>query len=321
MNIVTKIVKPSLVIIASFLTLTALAGEKVDKKLSVDTNSNITIENVRGKVTINGWNKNEITVTGELDEKAEKFIFEKTDNGILIKVVTPRDIGHGSYSDEDGSNLVINLPKNARVNFDGISTDVTAKNLQKASEIKTISGDVTVENLTERIDILTISGTIQTNKIKGKISLNSVSGDIIDNYSQGRLKLEAVSGNIKVNSAATVVSARNVSGEINLTLQKVDELNLDTVSDDATVSLSLNNNGVIKANSVSGDIALYFQNNVQASFRLNSSVNDNIINGLTNKKAKTAKYGPGASLDFETENGSASVRINTVSGDIKVAKK
>ncbi len=316
-----NIMKANFAIIGSFLALSAFAGEKVDQQLNVAANSNITIENVRGKITITGWNKNEVSVTGELDEKAEKFIFEKNDNGILIKVVTPRDIGHGSYSNEDGSNLVINLPQNARVNFDGISTDVKAKNLQHGSELKSVSGDIVAVNLADHIEISTISGDINTIDLSGKISLNSVSGEISDKNSQGRLRIEAVSGNIAAISNANNVSAHAVSGEIKLNLQKVDELELNTVSDDVNVILSLNNDGIIKANSVSGDINLFFQNNVQASFRLSSSVNDDIVNKLTDKKAKTAKYGPGASLNFATGNGNGSVRINTVSGDIKVAKK
>ena len=318
---INKQLKISTAIIGSLFAIAAFAGEKVDKKLSVDANTNVTIENVRGEIAINGWSQNEITVKGELDEKTEKFVFEKTDNGILIKVVTPRDIGHGSYSDEDGSNLVINLPQNARVNFDGVSTDIQAKNLLKGSRIQSVSGSVKVKNLAERINISTVSGDINSKKLSGKISLHSVSGDINDKHSQGRLRIEAVSGNINSISSASTVSAHNVSGEINLNLQKVDELELDTVSDNGTVRLILNDNGSIKANSVSGDIALYFQNDVQASFRLNSSVNDDIVNKLTDKTAKTAKYGPGATLNFETGNGSAEVRIDTVSGDIKVAKQ
>jgi len=316
-----NIIKLSTTLIGSLLALSVLAGEKVDKQLNVDTNTNVTIENVRGTIAIGGWSKNEISVKGELDDKAEKFIFEKTDNGVLIKVVTPRNLGHGSYKDEDGSKLVINLPSNARVNFDGVSTDVTAKNLQHGSEIRSVSGDVNASNLSDHVDISTVSGEIKTADLSGKIALTSVSGEITDKNSQGRLRIEAVSGEIKSTSSATIVSAHAVSGGIKLSLQKVDELELNTVSDDVKVSLQLNKDGVIKASSVSGDIELFFQDNVQASFRLSSSVNDDIINQLTDKKAKTAKYGPGASLNFETGNGNASVRVTTVSGDIKVAKQ
>jgi len=318
-----NIIKPSITLIGSFLALSAFAGEKVDKHLSIDANTNVTIENVRGEISITGWDKKEITVSGELDDKAEKFIFEKTDNGVLIKVVTPRNLHNGwnSNGNSDGSNLVINLPSSARVNFDGVSTDVKAKNLQHGSEIKSVSGDVNASNLSDHVDISTVSGEIKTTDLSGKIALTSVSGEITDKNSKGRLRLEAVSGDIESTSAATIVSAHAVSGGIKISLQKVDELELNTVSDDVKVSLNLNKDGVIKASSVSGDIELFFQDNVQASFRLSSSVNDDIKNGLTNKKAKTAKYGPGATLNFETGNGSASVRVTTVSGDIKVAKQ
>lgn len=48
----------------------AFAGEKIDEVLSVSSNGKVIIENQRGDVKIKGWNKSEIKVTGELDDKA-----------------------------------------------------------------------------------------------------------------------------------------------------------------------------------------------------------------------------------------------------------
>ncbi len=68
--------------------LQLLAGEQVDSQLQKQRGKDdIEIEHVNGKAKIVGWDKELVQVKGELNEKAEKLIFERTSNGILIVVV------------------------------------------------------------------------------------------------------------------------------------------------------------------------------------------------------------------------------------------
>ena len=71
--------------------------------------------------------------------------------------------------------------------------------------------------------------------------------------------------------------------------------------------------------SISGDLALKLQKNVQASFRLSASAGGDIINKITGQKANKAKYGPSSKLQFETGSANANVRASTVSGAISVS--
>ncbi len=309
-----------ILIIFLLASLPSFAGEKVDQVLSVKTETPVTIENVRGSIIIEGWNKAQVAVSGELDEKTEKFIFEKNSAGILIKVVLPKQLGHDSYSREDGSNLVIKIPLNSPVNFDGVSTDVSLAHLNNNTNIKSISGNVKANSIKKYIEISTISGNITAKKLSGKIALTSISGDINSQDDGQYLHLENVSGNITAISTASKVQVNNVSGEITLKLAQVNDITLNTVSDDINVILALNPNATVKASSVSGDISLKFNGNLQASFRLTSKVNDDIINNITQDKVKKVKYGSGAKLNFDVGNTNASVHINTVSGGIIVSK-
>ena len=136
--------------------------------------------------------------------------------------------------------------------------------------------------------------------------------------SSGRALFKTVSGNLNANSSANEISANTVSGDIELKLAKVDELIVSTVSGGFFSQLSLNDNGLVKMSSVSGDLTLDFKNEVQASFNLKTNAGGNIVNELTSAKAKRAKYGPSAKLSFETGNASSSVRASTVSGRIEV---
>ncbi|WDE04647.1 DUF4097 family beta strand repeat protein [Thalassomonas viridans] len=312
-----KVFQYILPVLLTSLTIPALAGEKIDKVLPASGDSNISIESPNGDVRITGWDKAQVSVKGELDDQAEDFIFRQNGSLIEMKVVMP----HNSNNrwNEEGSDLTIFVPKDARVSFGGVSSDVKLVNLHRNIEVKTVSGDLKGENLTNHVELATVSGHIKTKQLSGKLNLSTVSGDIKDNDSSGRLQLKAVSGDIKSRSKASEVLVKSVSGEVDLNLDEVDELEISTVSGDVESGLMLKDSGIVKLSSISGDMEIKFQKDVQASFRLNASAGGELINKLTSDKAIEAKYGPGAKLQFATGNGNGSVRASTVSGNIKLS--
>ena len=311
-----KVFQYVLPVLLTSLAMPGLAGEKIDKVLPASGDSNISIESPNGDVTITGWDKAEVSVKGELDDKAEGFIFEQKGSLIQMKVLMP---DNSNRWNEQGSELTIFVPKDARVSFGGVSSDVKLADLHRNIEVKTVSGDLKGENLSNHVELATVSGHINTRQLSGKVNLSTVSGDIKDQASSGRLQLKAVSGDIQSRSKASEVLVKSVSGEIDLKLQEVDELEISTISGDVEGALNLNNSGIVKLSSVSGDMAMKFQGDVQASFRLNASAGGDLINKLTSDKAIEAKYGPGAKLQFVTGSGNGSVRASTVSGNIKLS--
>lgn len=294
----------------------AAAGESVDELKNADNIKHVQIENKRGDINVIGWEQAEIKVAGELDDKAERLIFERSGNSFKIKVVIPHQ--HGNSWNEQGSQLTINVPQGVSIDFNGVSSDFSIKNTEGSAEINTVSGNINANGLTDNVQIYTVSGEITNQNASGKIALSSVSGDIDDKASSGRLKVKSVSGNLKTSSSAQEVLVNTVSGDAEVSLKAVDELNISTVSGDVEAKLHLNDNGLIKVSSVSGDYLLAMQDDVNATFRLGSSAGGDFINKITNDKPTKAKYGPSSKLTFETGNGSASVRGTTVSGRIKV---
>jgi DUF4097 and DUF4098 domain-containing protein YvlB len=317
MNI-SRLLKP-IFALGLIISSPLLAKDKVDRQADVASDVRVSIENLRGEVEILGWDKEQISVVGELDEKAEKLIFEQQGEKFVIEVVVPKS--RKTFNDnDDGSNLVIHLPKSAYMQFSGVATDLVLKDLHNSSEVKTVSGDIKATNLHKRVDLNTVSGSINSQGLTGKVLLATVSGDIDDNGSAGRVTYQAVSGDLKINSEARDVSLSVVSGELEAELDLVDELSLNSVSGDMAVKLKLNDDARVKASSVSGEVKLYLPENVSADFSLRASAGGDIVNKLTNDKPIEAKYGPGAKLDFATAGAKASVKVATVSGDIKILR-
>jgi DUF4097 and DUF4098 domain-containing protein YvlB len=314
MSILQKVIPMMLFSVAC----SSFAGEQIDKSLTLSDVSSVNIENLRGKITVIGWDKNTIAVKGELEDEAEGLLFKQQGSSVKIKVELEKN-NNNFFGHHKGSILTVHMPKNIRVSFDGISSDISFENLHASAEGKTVSGNVNAINLSERIELISVSGDIYSKKLSGKVSLSTVSGNIKDRQSSGRLSLRVISGEIDSQSTAKEVEIENVSGDIQISLNEVDELTVSNVSGDFSGSLSLNDGGVVKMSSISGGLALKFQKDVQASFRLSASASGDIINKITRQKANKAKYGPSSTLQFETGSANANVRVSTVSGAINVS--
>ncbi|MCP4985647.1 MAG: DUF4097 domain-containing protein [Colwellia sp.] len=321
MNTLTSPLKRLTTVLAFASTLLlsnqVLAKIEIAESLSSNNVTNVSIFNHSGVINVVGWNKDKISVSGTLDDDAKELIFEQKGAQVMIKVEYPNmDNWHA-----DGSKITVFMPKNIRVKSSSISSDIDVSNLHGGVEVKSISGDVIAKNLTENIELKSISGNIDSDDLSGKVSLSAVSGDINDKNSSGRLEVSAVSGDIVINSQAKEVFFNNVSGHSKLTLAEVVELRIRTVSGDLKAKLSLNEKALLKASTVSGDLDLIFQKGVDADFSLKSSVGGDIDNNITQVKTEHDEYGPGAKLNFQTVNGSALVRVSTVSGNVEVSSK
>ncbi|TWX68634.1 DUF4097 domain-containing protein [Colwellia demingiae] len=295
----------------------SLAAIEVAESLPSDNVTNVSINNHSGFINVVGWNKDKISVTGTLDDDAEKLVFEQKGAQVLIKVEYPRMDNWSA----DGSKITVFMPKNIRMKSSSISSDIHLSNLHGGVEVKTVSGDVLAKNVTHSVDLNSISGNINSDQLAGKVSLSAVSGDIKDTDSTGRLEIRSVSGEVVINSQAKEVFFNNVSGQSKLNLAEVIELRIRTVSGDLNAKLILKEKALLKASTVSGDLVFTFQKDVDADFSLKSSVGGDIDNNITQVKTDHDEYGPGAELNFQTANGSALVRVSTVSGNIEVGSK
>ena len=301
------------------LSGSVIAAEKVDESLSAGDATSVRIENMRGQVQVIGWDKNEVVISGILDEEAEGLRFVDKGGIIDIEVEMPRHTRN--HSNRDGSDLVIKMPEKMSVSFNGVSSNISVKDIYGGSDIQTVSGDIKLNTLKDFVESQSVSGNITSKELSGKITLSTVSGNIDDDKSTGRLILKAISGDIETNSTANEVFVNSVSGDAEVTLSNVDELMLSNVSGDIDASLILNKNALLKLSSVSGDFNIDFRDDVNARFSITSSAGGSLVNNITNKKATRAKYGTSSKLNFEAGDGSANVKGSTVSGRIKVSAK
>ncbi len=278
-----------------FLPSLLHAGDRVDESRAVPNDPVVTIENVRGDVEILGWDEAEISVSGELDDLAEAFVFEVDGRNVLIEVRMPsRDVNWG-----DGSDLVVRLPAASRVSFNGVSTDVSLEGITGGARLQTVSGDIDARD------------------IEGQFIANSVSGDVTVEGATDRASLTTISGEIEFESNARRVRVDSVSGDIDIELSDFDEFSGRTVSGDFNLSGRLLRDGRLEVNSVSGDIRLDLDEPVDAELRIEAGVGGEIHNDITRDKPREI-FPARQELVVTAGDGSGMIRVETVSADIRL---
>jgi len=284
------------ILIAALVSLGLVhAGEKVDRTIDVQANGNVEISNVRGIVRIEGWDKNQVSVKGELDDNTKEFIFETNNSTTVIKVELPR----GRMDRSDGSNLIIRVPHTNSVDFSGVSSDVVITDIEAGIDIRTVSGDVTAAN------------------IASKIHLNSVSGDIDIKDSTGNARLASVSGDIDAKIDSDEIEVSLVSGDTILQLGEFTKLEGSTVNGDIWMQGTQKDGGQTRFSSVNGDVELKYTGTLNATIKAKSGPGGDITNKLTETRVEEI-FPNQQKLGCTVGNGDGRISVSTVNGSIKL---
>lgn len=284
------------VVLAFTASLSVTATESVDETKVAETDGRVLIHNVRGEIRVHGWDKSEVRVQGDLDDRTEEFIFEVDGPITEIRVKIPNHTQYG-----DGSNLDIYVPQQNKVKFNGVSTDL---------EISDIEGGVSIHS---------VSGEVVADTIKDHIKINTVSGEVQVFRSDGRLSIVSVSGNLDLDSKATEVNLNTVSGDVNVELKEFESLTSSTVSGEIKINGLFSPSGDISMTSVSGDIQLRLDPPIDARIRVKTGPGGDIANHLTDDDPEEI-FPAQMKLDTTSGDGSGRIKISTVTGDVRLDK-
>ena len=288
-------VKQIAVALAAVMVASAGSGEEIDVSKSAAVDGLVEIVNPRGEVTVVGWDKAEVSVSGELDDLTEEFQFEVDDNSTTIEIEIPRRAANWG----DGSDLMIHVPRSSRVSFEGVSSDGNFRQIEGGLRARTASGDLEAE------------------EIASQLNLTSVSGDVRAEECDGQARVSTVSGEIELRLKSDKVVVDSVSGDVEVELDEFTRLHATVVSGDLDIEGQLGPSGDIEMSSVSGDIDLVLRGELNARINVETGPGGDITNNLTDDAVKT-KFPTASNLDIRSGDGSSRINIRTVSGDINL---
>lgn len=288
-------------LIAVFLFVVFAApvmAEDVNERLDAAPDGLVHISNIAGAVTVVGWSRNEVEVTGQLGRKVEKLIVERDGDKVTIKVKVPRNGGRGIDSD-----LHVQVPQGSSLDVGTVSADIDVSEVRGEQRLNTVSGDVATEGFGSDISIEAVSGDIEVagQQEDAETDVNTVSGDITLFRVAGEMKAETVSGDVIIDEGS------------------FDRVSANTVNGDISFRAALRADGRLQAETVNGSVDVNFANDVAGRFEVDT-FNGSIRNCFGPKAERTSKYTPGWELSFEDEEGNARVEISTLNGSVELCR-
>lgn len=283
----------------------ALAATPINETRPASASARIEVSNVRGGVTVTGWERNEVEIKGSLGEGSKLDISGGGDN-LKIEVRSEEGGGSGwswwgSSGPREDTRLDIRVPRAAAIDVDSVSADVRVEGIEgsAAVEVDSVSGDVRVDARSERL------------------TLGSVSGDLAMRGSARRSELESVSGDINADGVSEDLKVESVSGSVVIAGPGFSSIRGSTVSGDLAVSGALAEGARVDLESMSGDVDL------NVSGELSARIEVETFSGSIRSDWGTVEkedHGPGASLRTTAGSGSATVTLESFSGDVTVRK-
>lgn len=282
----------------------ARADTPINEHRDVSPTAQIDVSNVKGAVTVSGWDKPEVSITGTLGDGAKKLSVEGSADHLRIKVEPPDRQGWFSWGADTrmgDSVLDVRVPKDAEMKIEVVSADVTLSGVAGRS-----------------LNVDGVSGKLRLDSGAKEVEIDSVSGDIDITGSADRAHVETVSGNIRARGLGGQVKFETVSGDVDAENGGYREITAGTVSGDVSLRGKPDAGARIEVETMSGDVHLFLP--VDLSARVNASSFSGRIRSDFGTVSEP-EHGPGSSLEVTTGSGGGQVKLETFSGDIDIRKQ
>src|SRR5690606_14367698 len=259
------------------------AATPIDQTRPLAADGSIEIDNLKGRIQVRAWDRNEVRITGSLGEGVEKLVVDGNERRLEVKVQYPSQIGAWRSDRTGPTDLQLMVPLRANL------------------EIESVSADIDVDGVAPReLEIDTVSGNVTVAAAPGRAEVESVSGDLrISGRMDGEIHAETVSGDIHVNSLG----------------ERLKRLSTGTVSGDAELRVALASGGQIRSETVSGDVRLRMPRDTSA--RLNGETFSGDLRA-PGARVQREEFGPGASISARYGSGAGEIRLASVSSDAEL---
>lgn len=188
-----------LLTVCLLLAVPVFAGTKsIDESRKASSDADVTIELIAGKVRVVGWNRDEVRVTGTINDRWEEFEMTGDEDDISIEISPPEGAHRNVKLEAD---LEISVPSGVELTFESVSAPLSLDGLTGSVSVESISGSIDVRCDLEELEIEAISGTVEidaTPRLQSA-SVEIVSGNVTmsgDLHPSGDYSFETVSGSI-----------------------------------------------------------------------------------------------------------------------------
>lgn len=252
-------------------------------------NSHLVVENVKGPITVSGWDRPQIEVAATPHQDWVKVEICQQEDKVVARTKTEQDAGKW-MNWFDGSRTP-HVEYTANVPY---ACDLEIKNVEGPIHIAQCSGKIHVHN---------VDGQVTLDHTKGDIHVDTVNGPLLATHLQGDAKLKTVNGKLTLQeSALSGLSAQTVNGKIKAAAawDADAQISLHTVNGDCDLTVPADFRAQASAHGVNVSVTCPQAKTVNRQF--------SGWHGTIGPKDTQSDKEPKAKITFHTVNGH--LRIN-----------
>ncbi|MGQ0815975.1 MAG: DUF4097 family beta strand repeat-containing protein [Gemmatimonadota bacterium] len=286
-----------LIAFCGLLTNAAFAQRKLNERRAVVPSGFVRVFMLSGSVTVIGWDKDSLLVTG--------IVYEAPGDRFAVGV-TPKGAKLGMWSEfETGlkpSHIVVRAPHRSQV------------------WVKTTSADIDVRGLSGAVDLFSVSGSVSVRGAPREIYAETMGGGIRIAANTAVARLKTAGGALQVAGSITDLTAVTVSGAIDVARTQYRQARIESVDGDIRYAGAIPGNSGLELINHAGAIELAMPRDVAADFALSlysGELEDDfgVAAKFNNPKLKTR------TLSFTLgEKSSARVTLRSFKGRVAVRK-
>jgi len=177
---------PALVLVATVTgSVSARETETIKQDYVTSEHPRLSLSNINGDLTIDGWDKNHIELTAVKTASSQERLddmevrFRMDDDHLTIEVNYDGDDWHGTgYA---GVDFTLHVPKGTEID-----------------EISMVNGDVDMKNIDGDVDVSSVNGTVSAEGLGGHVDLSTVNGKVslVAGSQVDSIKLHSVNGGV-----------------------------------------------------------------------------------------------------------------------------
>jgi len=311
--------KQTLVVVVTLQTLSLGAmAQDVNRSLDASLSGHVAIELVVGDVTVRGWDRAAIQISGELGNGAETVDIDQQGDEITIRVVASDAEGAGTGGAQ--TELVVSVPRGSSLSVDGTNADLLVAGIEGDLSLETVSGDIEAETFGASIEAHTVGGDVNvaSRGAPGDATMTTVAGEIEAAGPFSSITASTVSGDIELDvldAASMSLTTTNGEIEVHATFDGAAELSAETTNGDVELRVGDADDLNLDIGTFSGRIRTCFDRSPEeAGLDAQTETDGNRVgNGRRGQRGQR-----GGELIIEADSDSPRVRVRTLNGDIEI---
>lgn len=307
-------IQKTIAVLAAFqaLSLSALAQD-VNRSVDAPPSGHVVIELVVGDVTVRGWDRTTIQISGELGDGAETLEVDQQGDETTIRIVENNEEGAETGGEE--TELFVSVPRASSLFVEGTNADLLIAGVEGEMSLETVSGDIEAEVFGAAFAAHTVGGDVNVASRGASVeaTLISVAGEIEAGGPFSSITASTVSGDIELDvldSTSMNLTTTNGEIEVHATFDGAAELNAETTNGDVELRVGDEDDLNVDVGTFSGRIRTCFDRPVADA---DVDGQGEVGGGRGGRRGQR-----GGDLVIEAESDSPRVRVRTLNGDIEI---